>query len=578
MNATIWGFEVDYVSDGRAAMVLDKPQGLTAADLVYIEMRMLQSNPVPGLLPLEFEHTDNRVRLHYSLSMRRMLGQHLKANRMSVEETVRLLMKITDIMLTSRTYMLHPQRFVLDERFIFIAHDGLDLSLTYIPCREFDDQPAIAEQFRQLVFGLLPRIDNMRGDMMQRIVGYLQGGSFDLQEFKMMLAGLLKQTKQRSGAGEEGAVSGERLGWTGASAGVKPPPGVRQQELQQPAVQGQRTNSIPAASSPETGISAKGKKQNAGMANGHLHSSVRSRVVVIAVLMIALVWCLFSFMPTSSMLYTAAGVTVLIADVAFIWVKHLQGHWIGVRLIPALRDEMKPEPGDGALSASLPVISGKEPRRTWLSDLEPEGPDWEFDNESRTKKSAEAGLSTGRLTSVNADLAPEGANYSALGGEQKANPPVSVADIVPTEQTVLLHPGMLAQPFPARREAGWFLVCNNKEDQLIRLEKDSVIIGRDEANADIIDDTVGVSRAHLELVKASPTSGDASPQANRAGMEHREQVPMPVESRPVYYAKDLGSVNGTTLNGETMAPYKLYPLQSGDRLGIVHSVYEVRND
>jgi pSer/pThr/pTyr-binding forkhead associated (FHA) protein len=71
------------------------------------------------------------------------------------------------------------------------------------------------------------------------------------------------------------------------------------------------------------------------------------------------------------------------------------------------------------------------------------------------------------------------------------------------------------------------------------------IIGRGGANVHHIDESPGISRAHAEIVQ---TEGH-------------------------YIVKDLGSKNGTWLNGEQMVPYKGYALHDGDVVRIVRSEY-----
>lgn len=64
-----------------------------------------------------------------------------------------------------------------------------------------------------------------------------------------------------------------------------------------------------------------------------------------------------------------------------------------------------------------------------------------------------------------------------------------------------------------------------------------------------VDNSSGVSRAHVELSRSQ--SGG-------------------------YVIKDLGSVNGTMLQGNLLAPYKEYPLADGDTFILAESVYVYR--
>lgn len=90
----------------------------------------------------------------------------------------------------------------------------------------------------------------------------------------------------------------------------------------------------------------------------------------------------------------------------------------------------------------------------------------------------------------------------------------------------------------------------------ILLSKGSFIIGRSEELAQYVERQPGVSRAHVELMILE---GDCR-------------------------IKDLGSRNGTKLNGELLAPYKDYPLEPGDSFTIAEVTFftaerfEIRHD
>ncbi|MNW64666.1 FHA domain-containing protein FhaA [compost metagenome] len=77
----------------------------------------------------------------------------------------------------------------------------------------------------------------------------------------------------------------------------------------------------------------------------------------------------------------------------------------------------------------------------------------------------------------------------------------------------------------------------------------SFVIGRSADMVQWVDTATGVSRAHVELSR------------NKSG----------------YVIKDLGSVNGTILQGNILAPYKEYPLADGDTFTLAESVYIYRS-
>jgi pSer/pThr/pTyr-binding forkhead associated (FHA) protein len=84
---------------------------------------------------------------------------------------------------------------------------------------------------------------------------------------------------------------------------------------------------------------------------------------------------------------------------------------------------------------------------------------------------------------------------------------------------------------------------NPTERRRFLLDKPSFIVGRSGELTDLRIERQGVSRQHIEI----------SCQQGR------------------YAVRDLGSTNGTHLNGEAMAPYRAYPLQDGDILTVAET-------
>lgn len=99
-------------------------------------------------------------------------------------------------------------------------------------------------------------------------------------------------------------------------------------------------------------------------------------------------------------------------------------------------------------------------------------------------------------------------------------------------QTVLLKESgqPLAKAFLLKEEAG--------DEETIVLDRDRLVIGRNEEQADYVIDHQAVGRAHLEVLRVGTT----------------------------FLAKDLGSINGTRLNGDRLIPDKTYELSPDDTI------------
>jgi pSer/pThr/pTyr-binding forkhead associated (FHA) protein len=107
----------------------------------------------------------------------------------------------------------------------------------------------------------------------------------------------------------------------------------------------------------------------------------------------------------------------------------------------------------------------------------------------------------------------------------------------PADATVLLRPAAASgTPYAY----AYLEAIGGHPPRRIPLGKEPFVIGRSGEYADYHLEEDGVSRQHVEIVREDG----------------------------VYAAKDLGSTNGTLWNGESMIPYRAYPLREGDCLTI----------
>jgi len=93
------------------------------------------------------------------------------------------------------------------------------------------------------------------------------------------------------------------------------------------------------------------------------------------------------------------------------------------------------------------------------------------------------------------------------------------------------------------------IISKNGVEEVIHFLDDRFIIGRNQSGVHYVDTTEGISRVHCELVK----------------------------SDNIFQVRDLGSLNGSYLNGELLVSYKAYPFKFGDLLKIVSTEIRLAN-
>lgn len=85
-----------------------------------------------------------------------------------------------------------------------------------------------------------------------------------------------------------------------------------------------------------------------------------------------------------------------------------------------------------------------------------------------------------------------------------------------------------------------------QQEETIEINDSNFLIGRNADSVNYAEDAMGVSRIHAEIIKIDTTS---------------------------YGLKDLGSKNGSLLNGNTMVPYKIYALNENDEFDLGKANY-----
>ena len=97
---------------------------------------------------------------------------------------------------------------------------------------------------------------------------------------------------------------------------------------------------------------------------------------------------------------------------------------------------------------------------------------------------------------------------------------------------------LLDEEAPVIANATYLIVNRKGQTEKITITQSPFIIGRNAAAVDYMEDSVGISRTHIEIS----------------------------ENENGFFVKDLGSKNGTKQNGQPLVAYKNYPLNDGDHI------------
>lgn len=512
----------DFVRNGGTYMVLTGKVGLRSEQINRIQHAMLSSVSVPNLLRVDVREVDFNVSLHYEITGRRMLSQCLKHEQIGMEEFYSLLLQVLAVLDDGKQYMLSADHFLLSADRIFVEDElssGI-LHFTYVPILDkLSDEP-LSKTLLALITGLMGSVTVIEGDGIQQLLRYCSDDLFSVPYMKKMLLNLL--TGDRS-TGETPRKHGDVTMGPHIPA-KKEAMAPRVMPLSSPRVtireyvphQEPILEPVHSDGGPETESERRTDERTA--------SRIGMYALPGASLLTALAWKFIYLDHPSRMTLTISLIVTVLAAAAVFFIRSGK-----VNFARSLSKS------GGSLDSE--VTAGEEERRFLEADWrwsEPESHHSIFEVKTDIGKDA-----PNRAVKENYDI-----------GTLTDENPISGSGGHFPQQTVLL--GRNQEPENRFSSVNTYSLSRMSQEQglpeIIPLHFGSFIIGRSEDIAQYVDRKTGVSRAHVEV------------------MVRREGCSL----------KDLGSVNGTRLRGELIAPYKEYPLEPEESFLIAGSTYTLK--
>ncbi|MEC0128618.1 DUF6382 domain-containing protein [Paenibacillus pabuli] len=633
----MYGLKRDFIRNGGAFMVLEKEEGLRMDELSRVQMGMLSSNQIPRLLPVHIRELDRNVTLHYDISGYKMLSQMLKSGKIELHVLYGLLFQLADTFTECRQYMLDSRKLQMQEDYIFIdgSMEQGELGMVYIPIMDTVEIDPTPQQFRELVIRLMAHVQELQGEGIQRVLQMCDSEHWDIRRLRELLLELYAD--EQSGSGHASVLSSRASSGSvdsklDRSPLVTPERGdellssrtgqnqYRQSNRNNAAGKQMNSRQLPQKSVPEEEISRNNHfsgssgKHSSGDSSFHSNGardpsqhrtfdsfqgevleeeeksgSKVTYIILGCMVAMALIWrFIYMEQPGQAQMILSAALSVALLGVAG-WVWVTKGKW----------------------AKSKSNLQGKKLGEAENADFT-EDKEWEqlrngrfqveritggLQKESSNKRSAFFGLGRGGIKQKESkeemfqeswrwnvsDMSAEGSvkgqgytnqesfadmHHSRLGNNDVFESEIPLVQHVVevaaetgdlprhnagADATVNLQSmsqggitgaGPVVPSFYLERRS-----ATGDKNERMDVRGASFVIGRSADMVQWVDSTTGVSRAHVELSR------------NKSG----------------YVIKDLGSVNGTILQGNVLAPYKEYPLEDGDTFTLAESVYTYRS-
>lgn len=182
-DRSIYGLTYDFTNqDGNYVVFYDKEQPLRSADLNALQVKMLQHNSFPHMLPFEKQMVNDEVTLLYRFTSLRMLVHHVAVTPLPLTDFYQLFYSILSLLDDSRCFMLDEAKFVLDERFIFVDRFSREVRLCYLPLHDDARFPTVRDGIDRLALALIPYIKEMKGDDFQQFMKVIRDRDVSLKE------------------------------------------------------------------------------------------------------------------------------------------------------------------------------------------------------------------------------------------------------------------------------------------------------------------------------------------------------------------------------------------------------------
>lgn len=588
----MYGLTRDFIRNGGAFMVLEKEEGLRMEELSRVQMGMLSSNQIPRLLPVHIREVDRNVTLQYDISGYKMLSQMLKSSKIKLRVLYGLLFQLADAFTECRQYMLEPRKLLIQEEYLFIngSFEQGELGMVYVPIMDTVEVDPTPQQFRELVIRLMAHVQELQGEGIQRVLQLCDNERWDIRQLRELLLELYADEQENGGGaaflssrksetvddprGDLHSSISERDSRlaTGTSWPYQPGPPVQnaavgpQLNFRQPHNKSEsqiedipvRSRTFPGRRSPEQFPLESSNSMDQGRSTPYDSlervdmeveekpgSSKVTYIILGCMVAMALVWrFIYMEQPGQTQMILCMVLSLGLFGVAgWTWKRKAN---------PQNKAENK---------RSFSFNLGKNKGKQTEEDEEQFQESWRWNTADRKEErinqmvasASEGGSEHSRFQNLH--MTPEHSDppFVQRHVESVASTSELIRQDVVAEATVNLQnlsgdnvtdAGPVMASYYLERRSG-----SSDQHERMDVQGASFVIGRSVDMVQWVDTATGVSRAHVELSR------------NKSG----------------YVIKDLGSVNGTILQGNILAPYKEYPLADGDTFTLAESVYTYRS-
>jgi hypothetical protein len=184
MANQIYGLNYERSLNNGSAIVFSKDSAWVESDLMLIEKKMLLTYPIARLLPLQINEMNLQITLSYNLGTKKSLSQISQQQDIKETDCFQIIFAIVSVIVESQVHLLKEERYLLQESFIFIGADYMDVNLIYLPVQVLLDKPPLQFELLKLITVLLEKHAKAKSQNAKSLLQHLNHPNFNLTALK----------------------------------------------------------------------------------------------------------------------------------------------------------------------------------------------------------------------------------------------------------------------------------------------------------------------------------------------------------------------------------------------------------
>lgn len=486
-------------------------------EIKHYQVKMIENNKIDLLLPLSVQRINDDWRLFYDITSKIPLSRILERKPITQAVFVHIMRQIIRLTRELKDYLLDLTSVVFDTSFIYCDPSEFDLYFIYLPVELCENEQETLKTFlKKLLVEDINLSDDSSGIILKRLLGVLKEENLSIEKIDNCIQGEETSKKPLVAYNETVINSREKINEDTAA---------KQRRIEIPGVKGgnitaNKPADIPDSPEQREKEQAKNEKHDKGLDKNIARKKSfmpfkPSNIIIGIVDFVFLV--AFIALATSPSFWTA-NVTGKIAGTVLIFASI--NYFLFTRLAP--KEGKNSEDKLNAEKQVKPVNRHFVNKEIDEDIILPQRPKKYTEREATRKSLAEDMERT-------KGMAGNGPKYEM---QVKTN---NIRRTVPDKTVVL---GKANTSFHYLQN----IACSTDR---IRLDKDSILIGRLKDSVDHVIQNNAVGKIHAELIE-------------REGQ---------------YFVIDLNSVNGTYINGEKIICNKPAVINNGDKITFANESY-----